>query len=54
LRDPEHDAIPRDASSLQLLNGRDLCEVSRRSRFSRAAKGGLSRGGVGLYFWDWI
>ncbi len=49
LRDPERGAIPRDASSLRLLNGRDLCEASRRSRLSRAAKGGLSRGGVGLH-----
>ena len=54
LRDPERGAIPRDASSLRLLNGRDLCEASRRSRLSRAAKGGLSRGGIGLHFWDWI
>jgi hypothetical protein len=54
LRDPERGAIPRGASSLRLLNGRDLCEASRRSRLSRAAKGGLSRGGVGLIFWDRI
>jgi hypothetical protein len=43
------------AHNLQLnSDGRDLCEASRRSRLSRAAKGGLSRGGVGLHFWDWI
>jgi hypothetical protein len=54
LRDPERGAIPRDASSLRLLDGRDLCEASRRSRLSRAAKSGLSCGGVGLHFWDLI
>jgi hypothetical protein len=52
LRDPERGAITRDAPILQLLNDRALCEVCRRLRLSRAAKSGLSRGSVGLHFWD--
>jgi hypothetical protein len=54
LGDPKRGAITLDASSLQLLNGRYLCEVCRSLRLSRAAGSGLRRGGVGLHFWDSI
>jgi hypothetical protein len=50
LRDPERGAITQGAFLLRLLNDRALCEVYRRLRLSRAAKRGLSRGGVGLFF----
>jgi hypothetical protein len=52
LRDPERGAITRDAPIRRLLNDSALCEVYKRLRRSRAAKIGLSRGGVGLNFWD--